>query len=64
MLEPYDSMDEPAIHEPPRPAKDAAIHTLIHEDSKSLPNNRTAKVHLFIYLSAPLQSGCASFMII
>ena len=34
----------PTIHEPLRPAKDAAIHTSIHGDSKSLPNNRTAKV--------------------
>ena len=29
---------EPRIHEPLRPAKDAAIHTRIHGDSKSLPN--------------------------
>ena len=28
---------EPRIHEPLRPAKDAAIHTRIHGDSKSLP---------------------------
>ena len=35
------------IHEPLRPAKDAAIHTSIHGDSKSLPNNRTAKVRTF-----------------
>ena len=28
---------EPKIHEPLRPAKDAAIHTRIHGDSKSLP---------------------------
>ena len=28
---------EPRIHEPLRPAKDAAIHTKIHGDSKSLP---------------------------
>ena len=28
---------EPWIHEPLRPAKDAAIHTRIHGDSKSLP---------------------------
>ena len=41
---------EPAIHEPLRPAKDAAIHTLIHGDSKPLPNNRTAKVLLFLLL--------------
>ena len=40
---------EPAIHDPLRPAKDAAIHTLIHGDSKSLPNNRTAKVLLFLH---------------
>ena len=37
----------PTIHEPLRPAKDAAIHTSIHGDSKSLPNNRTAKVRTF-----------------
>ena len=28
---------EPRIHEPLRPAKDAALHTRIHGDSKSLP---------------------------
>ena len=28
---------EPRIHEPLRPAKDAAIHTRIQGDSKSLP---------------------------
>ena len=28
---------EPRIHEPLRPAKDVAIHTRIHGDSKSLP---------------------------
>ena len=44
------------IHEPLRPAKDAAIHTSDHGDSKSLPNNRTAKVHLFIHTRVPLQS--------
>ena len=44
------------IHEPLRPAKDTAIHTSIHEDSKSLLNNRTAKVHIFYYTCAPLQS--------
>ncbi len=26
-----------AIHEPPCPAKDTAIHTTFHGDSKSLP---------------------------
>ena len=45
--EPYDSIAGLTIHEPLRPAKDAAIHTSIHGDSKSLPNNRTAKVRLF-----------------
>ena len=30
---------EPAIHEPPRPAKGAAIHTLIHGDSKPFPKS-------------------------
>ena len=49
------------IHEPLRPAKDAAIHTSIHGDSKSLPNNRTAKVHLFINLGMPLQSDNRKF---
>ena len=52
------------IHEPLRPAKDAAIHTSIHEDSKSLLNNRTAKVHIFYYTRAPLQSDEKNFMII
>ena len=52
------------IHEPLRPAKDAAIHTSIHEDSKSLLNNRTAKVHIFYYTCAPLQSDEKNFMII
>ena len=55
---------EPRIHEPLRPAKDAAIHTSIHEDSKSLLNNRTAKVHIFYYTCAPLQSDEKNFMII
>ncbi|MBR6508247.1 MAG: hypothetical protein IKT19_01840, partial [Paludibacteraceae bacterium] len=30
-------------------------------DSKSLPNNRTAKVHLFINLGMPLQSDNRKF---
>ena len=55
-LEPCDSFAGLTIHEPLRPAKDAAIHTPIHGDSKSLPNNRTAKVHLFIHTRVPLQS--------
>ena len=38
------------------PAASPAIHTSIHEDSKSLLNNRTAKVHIFYYTCAPLQS--------
>ena len=63
-MEPIDSTDEPAIHEPLRPAKDAAIHTLIHGDSKSLPNNRTAKVHIFCILEAPSASSGQIFMII
>jgi hypothetical protein len=64
MLEPFDSIDEPAIHEPLRPAKDTAIHTLIHGDSKSLPNNRTAKVHIFCVLGTALPFGNQTFMII
>ena len=43
---------EPRIHEPLRPAKDAAIHTAFRGDSKPLPNNRTAKVRLFFYTQA------------
>ncbi len=49
---------ELTIHEPLCPAKDTAIHTPVHGDSKTFPNNRTAKVHIFIYLIVPLQSTC------
>lgn len=39
---------EPRIHEPLRPAKDAAIHTRIHGDSKSLPKIGLQRYDFFI----------------
>ena len=52
------------IHEPLRPAKDAAIHTSIHGDSKSLPNNRTAKVRTFFRTRGYFSLAYGRFMII
>ena len=52
------------ILEPPRPAKDTAIHTSTRGDSKSLPNNRTAKVHIFVNLRNPFPRQRQTFMII
>ena len=60
-LEPCDSFAGLTIHEPLRPAKDAAIHTPIHGDSKSLPNNRTAKVHIIMYMSEPFARSTSHF---
>jgi hypothetical protein len=56
---------ETLIHEPLRPAKDAAIHTAFRGDSKSLPNNRTAKVLLFLLIkgiSEPLDLNIYNYL--
>ena len=39
---------EPRIHEPLRPAKDAAIHTRIQGDSKSLPKSDCKGTTIFL----------------
>ena len=45
---------EPRIHEPLRPAKDAAIHTRIHGDSKSLPK---IGLHRYDFFSIRKRAG-------
>ena len=59
-----DGFLETLIHEPLRPAKDAAIHTAFRGDSKPLPNNRTAKVLLFLLIECTGSPRKQIFMII